>query len=444
MRRLLPFFLAACGTRNHLPPITPPMGIPELTCGLGHWNLLWFTGDLISSAPNEMWTIDREGYVVLFDAFGLDHLPGPVHGTEAHTFRYTSQDRGQQIEATGALLLPDGRPPAEGWPVMLLTHSFAGSAGPCAPSAGRLEEGIEPALMAMYGYAVIAPDYIGLDGTARPPAPHSPQNAEQTAIGVWDAWRAGVELMSDELLVPITDDVVLWGASQGGHAALLAERYQSKYARNADLKAVVAGTPPMDVRATMNSILSEWSDGSPLAVPTIMGWSLWYEDALSHRDLLVPALADAMDAYLADRPEDCGIEIDEPDHVVEAWFTPEAIAAASTDDWSALPGWDCVLDAHSLHTNPVQDTGDTTPTLTIWGEFDTIVDPSVQREAFEALCTDGADPRWLGCEGADHAEANLWSLPETLAFLQDARNGELEAGTCAWGEFVRCEATPEE
>ncbi len=442
MRRLLPFFLAACATTGP-DPLPEPLDIPELTCGLGSWSILPPQGTPISSSPNDMWTISQDGYTTLFDVFGLDYLPAPTHGTIAHTFRYVTQDRGETVEATGALLLPDGAPPADGWPVMLLTHSFAGSAGPCAPSAGRLEEGIEPALMAMHGYAVIAPDYIGLDGTASPPVAHSPQNAEQTALGVWDAWRAGVQLFTDDLDVPLDVGVVIWGASQGGHAALFAERYQPWYAPEAELQAVVAGTPPMDVRATMNSILSAWVDGTPLALPTSVGWSQWYGDAVDHADILAPEVAAAVDDLLASPPDDCSFVGEEPPDALDAWFTSQALAAAKADDWSALPAWDCILDAHSLPTTPVEAL-DTTPTLTIWGEVDTIVDPSVQRDAFEALCADGADLRWLGCAGAGHAEANLWSLPETLAFLADAREGRLESGDCRWGTYVTCQATPEE
>jgi hypothetical protein len=70
---------------------------------------------------------------------------------------------GGEVAASGVVLVPDGTPPAGGWPVIAWAHGFSGAARQCAPSLLRnLYYG---PLLSMYvnlGYAVVATDYTGL------------------------------------------------------------------------------------------------------------------------------------------------------------------------------------------------------------------------------------------------------------------------------------------
>lgn len=67
------------------------------------------------------------------------------------------------VAASGVILIPDGTPPAGGWPVIAWAHGFSDAARQCAPSLLRnLYYG---PLLSMYvnlGYAVVATDYTGL------------------------------------------------------------------------------------------------------------------------------------------------------------------------------------------------------------------------------------------------------------------------------------------
>jgi pimeloyl-ACP methyl ester carboxylesterase len=78
--------------------------------------------------------------------------------------------RGEDVAVSGVVLLPEGKPPAGGWPIIAWAHGFHGSARTCAPSLSKnLNEG---SLLSMYtslGYAVVASDYAGL-GTNFPHA----------------------------------------------------------------------------------------------------------------------------------------------------------------------------------------------------------------------------------------------------------------------------------
>ena len=69
----------------------------------------------------------------------------------------------EDVAVSAVVLVPDGKPPAGGWPVIAWAHEFRGAARQCAPSLMK-NLGAGP-LLAMYtslGYAVVATDYSGL------------------------------------------------------------------------------------------------------------------------------------------------------------------------------------------------------------------------------------------------------------------------------------------
>lgn len=100
----------------------------------------------------------------------------------AYRILYHSRSaRGDDIAVSGVVLIPEGTPPAGGWPMIAWAHNFNGSARSCAPSLVKnLNEG---PLLSMYtglGYAVVASDYAGL-GTA---LPHAALDLRSNALDV--------------------------------------------------------------------------------------------------------------------------------------------------------------------------------------------------------------------------------------------------------------------
>jgi alpha-beta hydrolase superfamily lysophospholipase len=81
---------------------------------------------------------------------------------------------GDDIPASGVVLIPAGSAPAGGWPVIAWAHGTNGVARRCAPSLMKDLEYGEEGLMPMVatGFAVVATDYAGL-GT---PGPHQYDN----------------------------------------------------------------------------------------------------------------------------------------------------------------------------------------------------------------------------------------------------------------------------
>jgi pimeloyl-ACP methyl ester carboxylesterase len=92
-------------------------------------------------------------------------------GVTATRIAYASRDaNGRPVLATGVVLLPPGKAPEGGWPVIGWAHGTAGVARVCAPSLMKdLYYGWEGLFIyPLMGYAVVATDYAGL-GT---PGPH--------------------------------------------------------------------------------------------------------------------------------------------------------------------------------------------------------------------------------------------------------------------------------
>jgi pimeloyl-ACP methyl ester carboxylesterase len=102
------------------------------------------------------------GTLIRSEPFDGYHLP---EGASAVRILYHSRAlNGGDIAASGAVLIPAGKSPSGGWPVIAWAHGTSGVARRCAPSLMKdLEYGNEGLMpMVAAGFAVIATDYAGL------------------------------------------------------------------------------------------------------------------------------------------------------------------------------------------------------------------------------------------------------------------------------------------
>ena len=91
--------------------------------------------------------------------------PGEDTGMKVYRFLYHSRAfDGQDVPASGVIILPYGDPPEGGWPVIAWAHGTTGVGRLAAPSLdNHLVYGWEGLLMwPTLGYAVVATDYAGL------------------------------------------------------------------------------------------------------------------------------------------------------------------------------------------------------------------------------------------------------------------------------------------
>jgi len=116
---------------------------------------------------------------------------GLANAARQERILYTSTDgiEGKSLIAiSGALFIPKGTPPQEGWPLLAWAHGTVGIADICAPSwqarsyrdVRYLNEWLSQ------GFAIVATDYQGL-GT---PGPHPYLKVRPDAYSVLDSVRA--------------------------------------------------------------------------------------------------------------------------------------------------------------------------------------------------------------------------------------------------------------
>lgn len=173
----------------------------------------------------------------------LKEEPIDDQGTGARAFRVlyrTVGVDGEPVAASGFVAWPSDRAPAGGYPIVAFGHSTVGLADDCAPSRGGFGLVNRDAAIAFLeaGFAVAAADYpgLGVDG------PHPYAVGETTGASVVDIVRAARDSAGDQL----SDRVVGWGYSQGGHAVLWARALAARDAPELQWRGTVSLAPITD------------------------------------------------------------------------------------------------------------------------------------------------------------------------------------------------------
>ncbi|MBF6131543.1 alpha/beta fold hydrolase [Nocardia otitidiscaviarum] len=158
---------------------------------------------------------------------------------------WTTRSNGEPVRASGALIVPEGVPPAGGWPIMAYDHGTSGLGPGCGgQSAGsRFSRPKEDAVLQYFvnkGFAVVAPDFLGLGRFDTGPHPYLELRTEATAT--IDLVRAAREIRSD-----LSRSWAVTGFSQGGHAALGTAHLQSALLPDLDFRGTIAVDPASDI-----------------------------------------------------------------------------------------------------------------------------------------------------------------------------------------------------
>ncbi|WP_374947544.1 alpha/beta fold hydrolase, partial [Agreia sp.] len=172
------------------------------------------------------------------DIIASQRLLGAPDGSIAWRVVYHSVDvTGEDVPVSGIIVAPTGDAPAGGRPIVSWGHPTTGSTKDCAPSVGvdpfLLMEGVTSLLKK--GYVVAATDYpgMGVDG------PNAYLIGISEAHSMLDAARVARQIDKAEA----GDELLLWGHSQGGHAALFAAQEAASYAPELTLRAVAVAAP---------------------------------------------------------------------------------------------------------------------------------------------------------------------------------------------------------
>ncbi|WP_280357284.1 alpha/beta fold hydrolase [Nocardia otitidiscaviarum] len=150
--------------------------------------------------------------------------------------------QGEPVPASGALFVPAGPPPPDGWPIMVYDHGTSGLGPNCGGQTTPDAEPLWPLFrdLVARGIAVVAPDYLGLGRFDTGTHPYLEIRTEATAaIDLVRAARAANPGLSRTWAV--------FGESQGGQAALGAAHLQATYAPELDFRGTIALDPESDV-----------------------------------------------------------------------------------------------------------------------------------------------------------------------------------------------------
>ncbi|WP_328388439.1 lipase family protein [Nocardia sp. NBC_00416] len=179
----------------------------------------WYPGRLLSAEP-----LDRE-WAGLDDVRRIEYV--------------TTGPGGELVPAAAIVRIPGGPAPDGGRRVVAWDHGTSGLGHECGLTGSeQLEQGTGPTVARLNdaGYAVVAPDYIGLSPGSPGPHPYLQTGTEATAtIDAVRAARAAFTGLSTSWAVA--------GASQGGHAALGTGRLAPEYAPELDFRGTAALAP---------------------------------------------------------------------------------------------------------------------------------------------------------------------------------------------------------
>lgn len=434
----------------------PPPIIPHAACGMPPYDVLprQDVGHLISYEENTLFSMTPRALDALLSAAGYTALSPVPYGSRVFRFRYTTQDRGQPVEATAFLSIPaHAELPEAPMPLVLFGHGTTGFADSCAPTASEFEGPALPALVASQGFVGVSPDYIGMAGFGEgSETTHAYLVGEQLAFGCWDALRAGLELIElhlSDVIRTTPEKTVIWGASQGGHMALYTELYGPYYAPEFNVKAVVAGIAPSVLKPLAEFGMQVKSPPTVGLIPMFVTMRRWYSapDALS--DLFTNVephfLADNIESIVFPE-ENCkpDIKIEWDDVEIEDVFQASLVEKIAAARWDELENWSCYLDENSLATSSVTPLR-YTPTLMVYAENDDLVLTPPMREDFDRLCALGYQLDYLECANAGHSAGAVWSLPEQVRWIYARLADEPlnEATHCQRQAPVCCSGSPE-
>ena len=299
-------------------------------------------------------------------------------GTRGWRILYTTTIDDDTPATAVATVFAPANMPAGPRPVIAWEHGTTGVLQKCMPSlVSAPSEGI-PALdrVMAAGWVAVATDY----SFAEKGGPHPYIIGEGEARAALDAVRAARQMPE----LTLDKRTVVWGHSQGGHAALWTGIIGPRYAPDVELVGVAAIAPTADMKSIVESnVLVNKRLGPYLA----LAYSRFYPDVKFEAALRPEAVAAARDMVNL-----CGFFPRED---------PQKIAAlAKTFDGPALATTNAAFAARLT-----QNTADGTiaaPLLIAQGLADSVVSPRMTDAYVERRCAAGQRLQFWTFYGADH------------------------------------------
>ncbi|WP_026373393.1 lipase family protein [Agrococcus lahaulensis] len=318
---------------------------------------------------------------------------------------YTTTDAdGRPAVASGLVIVPER---GAQHPVIAWAHGTTGFATGCAPTlldeplaAGAMPD---PQTAIDAGWAVVATDYAGLGTAGSQPY----LIGEGEGRSVLDAVRAAQRLGE----AAIAPETVLWGHSQGGHAALWAGGMAADYAPELEIVGVAAMAPATDLPALLDGVAGSVV-GPVFASFALAAYDAAYPD-VAPRDSVRP-----------------GARIMVQSMQQRCLTDPATLVSLATSVFSGAPVFsrspgDGALGARAAENVPTLPID--APVLVAQGGADSLITPDAQAGWVAARCAEGWSIDHRTYDGLDHmglvtGESAL--LPELAAWTAARFAGE--------------------
>jgi acetyl esterase/lipase len=327
-------------------------------------------------------------------------LGAAPEGAKAYRVLYRSTGLNDEpIAVSGAIIFPDGPPPAQGRDIVAWAHPTTGVAERCAPTrlpdlSGNIA-GLDE--MLERGYVVVATDYPGLGSMGTHPY----------LIGVTEA-HAVLDSVRAARVLPdakARDRFVAWGHSQGGHAALFTGELASSYAPELKLLGVAAAAPATNLTdlfdADQASIV-----GKTLTAMALWSWSTTYNVPF---DGIVASQARTDFEKVA---HDCIqsvsdlLKIEQQEKALKKVFL--------TGNPSKVQPWKSLMEQNSPGRFPPG-----VPVFLAQGTSDSVVRLAITRRFGEELCKSGTRVRFFEIKGGGHSFAAFNSAHAAVTWIAD-------------------------
>lgn len=343
-----------------------------------------------------------------------ERLLGAPDGSHAWRVLYQSEDvNGTPIAVSGVVVAPDGDEHLGQRPIVSWGHPTTGAAQKCAPSVGvdpfSTMEGVHELLSA--GYVVAATDYSGM-GAAGPPSyligPTEGRNVLDAARAAQGIPEAGAG-----------SDLLLWGHSQGGQAALFAAQEAPTYAPELQLKAVAVAAPAAELGELLNDDIVDDS-GVTLGAYSFQAYSTVYgptTPGLELSSIMTPEAISAMPGMA----ELCLFGQNKQLHKIATPLVGHFLVANPAD----VPPWSDLLDANTPGATPIN-----VPILVAQGDADVLVHPATTQQFVDHLCSTGEQVNFRTFEHIGHGLIAYAAIPDVLRTFRDALDDETPVTTC--------------
>ncbi len=347
--------------------------------------------------------------------------PGAApEGAHVERILYTTTDvHGAPAVASAIVVIPD-KAPATPARAILWDHGTTGIARACAPSLlpNMFEiQGIPAVADAISaGWVIVATDYSGQGAAGDFPYLVGEGEARSTL----DSLRAAKQLEG----VRLGDDAVVWGHSQGGHAALWTGAVARAYAPELRILGVAAISPAADPRG-MAELIVDSAHQSPLTTIAVAWVLIPYSQAYADVDFTAE-VAPAGRAVVREMSARC---TSQPGLLVSV------LSALGIGAGDRLYIGDPTAGAMGTRLDENKTIGPwPMPLMIAWGGADEVISPTLQHRYVGDLCAAGIPLTWREYPGYSHMSivaSGSDFLPTLVSWTSDRFAGRpAPAPTC--------------